>query len=371
MNINKEIMVDPLDLIRPEIRRLRAYKSIIYPGVVKMDANENPFPWPEGMKQIILNGDITFNRYPDSSASELKTAIAGYTGVNSNQILLGNGSDEVIQLILATFGGMGKSVVLHPPTFGMYTAAACVSGTGVIKVPLREGLYLDTEGVLTAADSPEVSTIILCSPNNPTGTLFERGELLLLVRETGKIIIMDEAYAEFSGESVIDEIKNYPNLLVMRTFSKAFALAGLRLGYLLGQAATIDLVNRVKQPFNVNVFTQRAGIIALNYLEQYREQIETIKAETVKLYQELNKISGFKVYPTQANFILFQPDDPDVWAEELFVRGFLVRHMGNLPVLGKCLRVSPGLPEENTVFIKALREISSKRGTMIRGEQGA
>lgn len=371
MNINNEIKVDPLDFIRPEIRGLQAYKSKIYPGVVKMDANENPFPWPEGMRQAILNEEIAFNRYPDSSASELKTAIAGYAGVNSDQILLGNGSDEVIQLILATFGGVGKYVVLHPPTFGMYDAAACVSGTGVIRVPLREGLYLDVEGVLAAASSPEVSTIILCSPNNPTGTLFKRAELLRLVRETGKIIIMDEAYAEFSGESVIDEIKNYPNLLVMRTFSKAFALAGLRLGYLLGQAATIDLVNRVKQPFNVNVFTQRAGIIALSYLEQYREQIEILKAETAKLYEGLMKIPGFKVYPTQGNFILFQPDNPDVWAQELFAGGFLVRHMGELPVLGKCLRVSPGLPEENKAFIQALRDISSKRGTMIRSEQDA
>ncbi|MHB8125663.1 MAG: histidinol-phosphate transaminase [Desulfitobacteriaceae bacterium] len=354
-------MVNPLDLTRPEIRKLQAYESKQYAGVVKMDANENPFPWPAGMRQALFTEDIIFNRYPDSIAKELKAAIADYTGVNSDEILVGNGSDEVIQLILTTFGGVGKSVVLHPPTFGMYEAAACVSGTSVIRVPLREGLYLDTEGVLAAASSPEVSIIILCSPNNPTGTLFERVELLRLVRETGKIIIMDEAYAEFSGESIIDEINNYPNLLVMRTFSKAFALAGLRLGYLLGQAATIDLVNRVKQPFNVNVFTQRAGIIALNYLEQYRVQVEAIKAETTKLYEVLSDIPGFKVYSTQANFILFQPDAPDAWAEELFARGFLVRQMGDLPVLGKCLRLSVALPEENLAFIQALRAIASER----------
>ena len=186
-------------------------------------------------------------------------------------------------------------------------------------------------------------------------------ELLRLVSETGKIIIMDEAYAEFFGESIIDEIINYPNLLVMRTFSKAFALAGLRLGYLLGQASTIDLVNRVRQPFNVNLISQSAGIIALNYLEQYRAQVETIKAETTKLYDALRDIPSFRVYPTQANFILFQPEDPDFWAKELFDRGFLVRHMGDLPVLGKCLRLSAGLPEENQAFIQALRAIAAKR----------
>lgn len=361
MSVNKQLVVNPLALTRPQIRQLQAYESKLYPGVVKMDANENPFPWPEGMRQALFAEAITFNRYPDSTAKELKEAIANYTGVKSDEILVGNGSDEVIQLVLSTFGGEGKSVVLHPPTFGMYEAAARISATGVIKVSLREGLYLDTEGVLAAARSPEVNIIILCSPNNPTGTLFERVELLRLVSETGKIIIMDEAYAEFSGESIIDEINNYPNLLVMRTFSKAFALAGLRLGYLLGQALTIDLINRVRQPFNVNLMTQRAGIIALNYLEQYRAQVETIKAETTKLYEALSDIPDFKVYPTQANFILFQPEDPDFWAKELFNRGFLVRHMGDLPVLGKCLRLSAGLPEENQAFIQALRAIASER----------
>ena len=147
MSVNKQIVVNPLDLTRSEIRQLQAYESKHYPGVVKMDANENPFPWPEGMKQALFAEDITFNRYPDSTAKELKEAIANYTGVKSDGILVGNGSDEVIQLVLTTFGGEGKSVVLHPPTFGMYEAAARVSATGVIKVPLREGLFLDTEGV--------------------------------------------------------------------------------------------------------------------------------------------------------------------------------------------------------------------------------
>lgn len=369
MKTNSGITVNLQELIRPEIRELRAYQSHLYPGVVKMDANENPFPWPAGMREALFREDIVFNRYPDSSARELKAAIAGYAGVSSDEILIGNGSDEVIQLILATFGGVGKAVVLHPPTFGMYDAAACVTATAVIRVPLRQGLYLDTEGVLAAASSPEVSTIILCSPNNPTGTLFERTELLRLVAETGKIIIMDEAYAEFSGESIIDEIRNHPNLLVMRTFSKAFALAGLRLGYLLGQATTIELVNRVKQPFNVNVFTQRAGIVAVRYLEKYQAQIAEIKAETARLAKALSEIPGFKVYPTQANFILFQPDDPDIWAEKLLASGFLLRHMGDLPVLGKCLRVSAGLPEENSAFIQAIRAIASERGAIKESEQ--
>ncbi|MFZ3101627.1 MAG: histidinol-phosphate transaminase [Desulfitobacteriaceae bacterium] len=361
MSVNQQIVVNPLDLTRTEIKQLQAYESTLYPGVVKMDANENPFPWPEGMRQALFAEDITFNRYPDSTAKELKEAIANYTGVKSDGILVGNGSDEVIQLLLLTFGGEGKAVVLHPPTFGMYASATCISGMEVVRVPLRDGLHLDTEGVLRAASSPKVRVIILCSPNNPTGTVFKREELLRLVRESGKIIIMDEAYAEFSGESIIDEIHNYPNLLVMRTFSKAFALAGLRLGYLLGQASTIDLINRVRQPFNVNVFTQKAGIIALNYLEQYRAQVEMIKAETIKIHEALSIIPGFKVFPTRANFILFQPEDPDFWAKELFERGFLVRHMGDLPVLGKCLRLSSGLPEENQAFIQALRAIASER----------
>lgn len=345
--------------VRPEVRKLVPYQTKHMPECIKLDANENPFPWPAGMREALFSQELAFNRYPDGMGTELKTCIAKYTGISSEGILIGNGSDELIQLILLTFGGLGKSMIIHPPTFGMYQIYGRLTETTVVEVPLLNGLDLDTEQMLKAAQVPEAHVCIVCNPNNPTGSLFPREEILRLVRESGKIVVVDEAYAEFAEETLIPEIENYPNLVILRTFSKAFGMAGLRLGYLLGQPQTIALINRVRPPFNVNLFSQKAGILSLDYLSEYQGQIEQIKAETKKLQTALKLVPDLTVYPTRANFILFKPNDPDRWASEFLKRGFLVRNMGMLPSLGKCLRISAGLPEENERFIQAVREISA------------
>ncbi|MDQ7093655.1 histidinol-phosphate transaminase [Desulfosporosinus sp. PR] len=347
------------EFVRPEVRRLVPYKANHMPQCITLDANENPFPWPAGMREKLAAESPAFNRYPDGMAQALRQAIGGYVKLSPEEILVGNGSDELIQLILLTFGGAGKSLVVHPPTFSMYQISAHLTSTAVKEVPLLEGLYLDVEQMLQAAKAPDVHVLIVCNPNNPTGSLFPRQDILRLVRESGKMVVVDEAYAEFSGETLIPELKNYPNLVILRTFSKAFGMAGLRLGYLLGQAGTIDLINRVRPPFNVNSLSQKAGILALGYLQDYQIQIQTIKDETRKLFEELAKVSGLTIYPTKANFILFRPKDSDSWARELLKRGFLVRNMGVLPVLGKCLRLSAGLPEENESFLQAVAEINA------------
>jgi len=350
-------LTNPEQFVRPSIRELVPYETKHMPECIRLDANENPFPWPAGMREALFSEKLAFNRYPDGMGQDIRTRIADYTSTSPEEILIGNGSDELIQLILLTFGGLGKSLVIHPPTFGMYQIAARLTDTTVVQVPLLNGLDLDTEQMLKAAQIPEAQVIIVCNPNNPTGSLFPREDILRLVQESGKIVVVDEAYAEFSGETLIPEIKNYPNLVIMRTFSKAFGLAGLRLGYLIGQSKTIAFINKVRAPFNVNSFSQRAGILALDYLNEYQGQIQQIKAETQRLQEALNLIPNLTVYPTRANFFLLRPEDPDRWAMELQKRGFLVRNMGVLPTLGKCLRVSAGLPEENEELIRAVREI--------------
>lgn len=346
-------------LVRPEVCQLVPYQTKHLPECIKLDANENPFPWPAGMQASLCTEKLAFNRYPDGMAGELKSAIGRYTKTSPEGILIGNGSDELIQLILLTFGGLGKSLIIHPPTFGMYQIYARLTDTTVVPVPLLNGLELDTEKMLEAALSPEAHVVVICNPNNPTGSLFPREDILRLVRESGKIVVVDEAYAEFSEQTLIPEIDNYPNLIILRTFSKSFGMAGLRLGYLLGLPQTIAFINKVRPPFNVNSFSQKAGILALDHLEEYQGQIQQIKDETNKLHKGLTQLPGVVVYPTQANFILFKPEDPDGWADELLKRGFLVRNMGMLPVLGKCLRISAGLPEENEEFLRAVREISA------------
>jgi histidinol-phosphate aminotransferase len=346
------------EFVRPGVRKLVPYKANHMPQCITLDANENPFPWPAGMREKLFAQNIAFNRYPDGMAQDLKVAIAGYVKLSPEGVLVGNGSDELIQLLLLTFGGVGKSVVIHPPTFSMYQIAARLTDTVVAEVPLLEGLYLDVDQMLKTAQSPDVHVLVVCNPNNPTGSLFPREEILRIVKESGKIVVVDEAYAEFSGESLIPELGDHPNLVILRTFSKAFGMAGLRLGYLLGQPETIALINRVRAPFNVNSLSQKAGILALEYLTEYQRQIQSIKLETQKLFEGLSKIPEVKVYPTKANFILFKPLDSDRWAKELLQRGFLVRNMGQLPILGKCLRISAGLPAENESFLKAIEEIN-------------
>ncbi|TWH57618.1 histidinol phosphate aminotransferase [Desulfitobacterium sp. LBE] len=358
-------MVDKMNLeqwMRPSIRTLKAYESKSIPDCVRLDANENPLPWPPGMIEQLLGSAIAFNRYPDGGAQELKEALSRYTGVPAEGILTGNGSDELIQLLMTTFGGEKGAVVIHPPTFSMYEAAARVTGTGVLEVPLLltetgRDFRLDVEGILKAAARPQVHMIVLCNPNNPTGTLFPREEILRIVAESGKIVIVDEAYGEFSGESVVDQIPYCPNLLVMKTFSKLFAMAALRLGYLLGQPSIIEALNRARQPFNVNSFSQKAGAIALNYGEEYAEQGRVLITELEKIVEALTAFSSVKVFATRANFVLFQPEDPDRVYQELIGKGFLIRNMGNQPLVGKALRLSAGLPEDNERLIKALEEI--------------
>lgn len=344
--------------MRRDIVSLMPYEARVIKGNIKLDANENPFPWPEDMRRELFSAEYDFNRYPDYKASSLKEAISSYLKVRPEEILAGNGSDELIQIILHTFGGRGRTLMIHPPTFGMYAAAAAVTGTSLTEVPLLEGVKLDLDTMLEKCSRDEsIKVIIICNPNNPTGTLFPQDQILELVGKSDALVVIDEAYAEFAGESLIREINNYPNILVMRTFSKAFGMAALRLGYVLGNKELIDCLNKVRQPFNVNSFSQQAGITALKYSSEYKKQIDTIKKEIEFLYNELRKMPDFRVLPTKANFLLFQPPEPDIWAEELSARGFSVRNLGDLPGLGRSLRVSSGLPEENRAFLQAIRDM--------------
>ena len=345
--------------LRPEIISLRPYESVAIPGNIKMDANENPFPWPQGMKEELFASGLEFNRYPDGMAAELRESIAAYAGAERENILVGNGSDEIIQILLNTFAGPGRTMLIHPPTFSMYAAAARITGTEVAEVPLLEGVKLDLSKMLQAcADDQSIKIIIICNPNNPTGAEFAREDILQLLKNTDSLVLVDEAYAEFSDESMLPLINEYPNLLVMRTFSKAFGMAALRLGYMAANSELIGYLNRVRQPFNVNSFSQKAGIIALKYLNDYQEQIKIIKNEVELLYNGLKAIPQFTVLPTKANFVLVQTEQAQDIVGKLSKRGYSVRNLGQLPGLGACFRLSTALPQENREFLQVIYELA-------------
>ncbi|NLP44831.1 MAG: histidinol-phosphate transaminase [Peptococcaceae bacterium] len=346
------------DFIRPVLTSLQAYQPSEDTGKIRMDANENPFPWPEGMQEEVFNSTLEFNRYPDGSAKALRQGIATYNNVDWTEVLVGNGSDELIQLILSTFAGPGSSLIVHPPTFSMYWAAATITGTSVEEVPLLGGISLDTEGIIKSSQQAARSVMIICNPNNPTGNAFARSEILQIVRESPGLVVVDEAYYEFSGETLADVINEYPNLLILRTFSKAFGLAALRVGYVLANKTLIADLNKVRQPYNVNSFSQQAAAIALKYLPAYLQQVAILKKEIQKISEELGQLPGVTVYPTAANFVLFRPADCRTWAEEFAAKGFNTRYFTNLPVLKEAIRVSSALPEQNQEFLRIATKLA-------------
>jgi len=347
-----------IDYLRPDLKHLQAYQTAEGVANIRMDANENPFPWPEGMKEEVYNSTIEFNRYPDGAAKALRQAIASYNKVDWTEVLVGNGSDELIQLILSTFAGSGSSLILHPPTFSMYWAAAAITGTSVEEIPLLGGIELDTERILKSDKQSTRQVIIICNPNNPTGSIFQRNEILKIIQESSGLVVVDEAYFEFTGQTLADVINEYPNLLILRTFSKAFGLAALRVGYVLGNKDLIAALNKVRQPFNVNSFSQRAATVALKYLPAYLQQVAILKEEIQKISQNLSQIPGVTVYPTAANFVLFRSENCRVWAEEFAAKGIAVRYFTDLPVLEEAIRVSSALPEQNRQFLRIARSLA-------------
>ncbi|MEW5762144.1 MAG: histidinol-phosphate transaminase [Bacillota bacterium] len=343
-------------LVRPALRAMVPYRVPEHRGVIKLDANENPYPFPPAVQAAVLaavNGRA-FTRYPDGAARELREALARYTGVAPENVLVGNGSDEVILNLLLTFG-TGRRVVIAAPTFSMYRLHAVVAGAEPVEVPCRADFAVDAAALAAAAR--EAAVLILCSPNNPTGNVTPLEVIEELLGNCPGLVVVDEAYAEFAGVSAVELLPRRPRLVLLRTFSKAFGLAGLRVGYMLADADVVEGVWRVKQPFNVNTFSQRAALAVLRHPEPFREQIRAICRDRDALYEELRRVPGVTAFPSRANFILFRTPLPAAEVYEgLLGRGILIRNVDG-PLLPGCLRVTVGRPEENARFLAALREV--------------
>jgi histidinol-phosphate aminotransferase len=342
--------IDLKRLVRPSVRGLRAYDAKEIPCRVKLDANESPYAF-DRRRIARLSSRVMTNRYPDPEAKELKKIAGKRFGVSPEKILQGNGSDELIYYLISTFGGP----VLYPvPTFSMYGIISRALGEQDISVPLNAGFDIDLGRTLKAIKKEKPKLIFLSSPNNPTGNCFSSEKILKIIETSKGIVVVDEAYQPFSSEKgFLPLLKDYPNLIIMRTLSK-IGLAALRVGFLIADAGTIREVNKVRLPFNVNSFSQAIATAALKD-KGMDAAIKTIVTERERLFPGMEKLGGVKPYPSEANFILFKVKKPDEVYNALLKRNVLVRNLSG--GLKGCLRVTVGTPAENTFFLKALREI--------------
>lgn len=339
---------------------------------VKLDSNENPYGLPERILREIWNraGQAGLHRYPDFQARPLREALARRHGVDPGMVVVGNGSNEVLLLTLLAFARRCGRLVLPRPTYLVYGLTARNAGLPVVEVPLKADFSLDLAGMLAAADGTE-SIIILCRPNNPTGTVWDREHVLGLV-EAGHWVICDEAYAEFSGETLMPMVASHPNLLIFRTLSKAFALAGQRVGYVVAAPEVIGMLDRFRQPYNVGLFSQIAAEAVLGHETWMEETARRIAADRDRLFQHLDGLDGVRPCPSRANFILFRVEAPrkaeGVW-RGLRERGVSVRIFRGAPGLEDFLRVTIGTPFENETFLSSLQDClaSSETGAAGRG----
>lgn len=358
------------DQLRPELKEMIPYDV---PGhseagckpalqVIRLDANENPFPFPGDILEKIkaqIHGYF-FTRYPDPRSHELVAMLADYTGVPPAGIMVGNGSDEVILTLLLTFASGGR-VIITPPTFSMYKVHSLIAGAVPVEVPRRHNFTVDTSRVNEAAAHPGTRLIFVCSPNNPTGNATPVEDIRCILEETAVLTVVDEAYIEFGGESCIPLLIEYPNLVILRTFSKAFGMAGLRVGYLLSSPAVVQQLIRVKQPYNLNVFSQLAARVVLYYRAEFLAVVKKIIQERQILSAGLSNIPGVEVFPSVANFIFFRTPVPaPVLHQDLLEEGVSIRDVSG-PGLERGLRVTVGQREENEIFLTKLKSVLTKR----------
>lgn len=350
----------PQELIRPEIQALRAYQVPDASGLIKLDAMENPYGWPEGLKDEwlgVLRG-VEPNRYPDPQARQVREALRESMGIPQNMgLLLGNGSDELIQMLTLALAQPGRKVLSLDPGFVMYRLIAQLAGMDYVGVPLRPGDFsLDLPAVLEALERELPALTFIAYPNNPTGNLFDAQAIATIIEAAPGLVVVDEAYAPFTDESFLPRLGDWPNLLVLRTLSK-MGLAGLRLGYLAGPTDWLTEIDKTRLPYNINCLTQVSAAFALRHRAVLDEQTRAIRAERASLFDALAAIGGICPYPSEANFILLRlpPGTADACYAELKARGVLLKNLnGAHPLLADCLRVTVGTPEENASFLRAL-----------------
>jgi histidinol-phosphate aminotransferase len=342
------------NLVRENIKRLSPYssarKEFAGKAEIFLDANENSFGSP------LAAG---YNRYPDPLQMKIKQKIADLENVRTSEIFIGNGSDEAIDLLFRIFCEPRKdNVLICPPTYGMYQVSAEINDISIKRANLTEDFQLDFQAIENAIDQ-NTKLLFICSPNNPTGNAFAKAEISNLAKNFGGIIVVDEAYIHFSGEdSMIGEIENLPNLVVLQTFSKAWGLAGLRVGLAFANKEIIALFNKVKPPYNISQIAQEAVFEALENRRRVEKTIAEIIFEREKLIERLQELSFVaKIYPTDANFVLVKTTAADAIYNFLLAEKIVVRNRSNVELCEDCLRITVGTPEENDSLMDSLKKL--------------
>jgi histidinol-phosphate aminotransferase len=341
------------NLLRDNIKTIKPYSSArdeyqeVSDDMVFIDANENPF-------------ETDVNRYPDPQQTKVKARLSELKGIPVNQILLGNGSDEVLDLIFRAFCEPNRDkIITLPPTYGMYSVLAELNAVENIEIPLESNFQPNKDEIARTAH-PQTKVLFLCSPNNPTANSFKAKNIEWLIEDFQGIVVIDEAYIDFSkDESWLKRLNEFPNLVVTQTLSKAYGLAGIRLGVCYASKEIISVLNKIKPPYNVNELTQRKALERLNMMGLVDTEVKDILKERKKLKKALKSIELVqKVYPSDANFLLVKVDNANKRYQQLVEKGIVVRNRTNQPLCENCLRFTVGIASENQKLIKTLKELS-------------
>jgi histidinol-phosphate aminotransferase len=346
----------PEELIRPEVLAMHAYAVADSSGMVKLDAMENPYPLPSELRRELAErlAAVELNRYPEPNPAALRELIAHKMKVPAGmEILLGNGSDDLIQVLTLALARPGSALMYPSPTFVMYSMNATFAGMKAVAVPLRGDFTLDADEFIARMRAEKPALVFLAYPNNPTGVLYPQADVARIIEAAPGLVVLDEAYHVFAGKTFMHQLPRYPNLVVLRTVSK-LGLAGIRLGYLAGRPEWLRELNKVRQVYNINVLTEVAARFVLERLDVLEAQAADIRAERARLGVALRAFGGVAVFPSEANFFLVRVPDAQRTYEALRSQGVLVRNLH--PGLANCLRVTVGTPDENRILVNALKE---------------
>lgn len=343
----------------PHVLDLVSYDPKYIPAEVMVSANENPRDVPDGLRAMVMRAvrQVPLNRYPDPLANGLRDLIAQANGLDRDQVLIGNGGDELLLDTALAWGGPGRVFLNVPPTFSVYEGNALLTNTAVVEVPRRADFQVDEDALVARLSRGDVDFTILTSPNNPTGDTVSESFVRRVLEASDALVVVDEAYFEFSRKTVRPLLESYENLVILRTFSKAFSLAGVRVGYLLGNVRVLSEYKKVRQPYSVDAISQAIASAVYENRSEFVFGIERIVAERERVYRQLKRMDGVEAFPSESNFILLRMADASAVWSGLLSCGVLVRDFSRTRYLENCLRVSIGTPQENDRFLEVLGDI--------------